>query len=92
MHKDERVLRASAAAHASWANTRDPAGRTAPAREAARSALLDQFEREVDPDGDLPEAERARRAESARKAYFQKLALKSVRARRARRESGGGAT
>jgi len=33
----------------------------------------------------LPEAERLRRAECARKAYFATLAAKSARARRARR-------
>ena len=45
---------------------------------------LDQlcFEREVDPHNSLPVAERVRRAENARKAYFQRLALKSAQARR----------
>lgn len=41
-----------------------------------------KFEREVDPDGVLPPDERARRAEHKRRAYFQRLALKSARARR----------
>ena len=41
-----------------------------------------RFEREVDPDGTLSPDERARRAESKRRAYFQRLALKSARARR----------
>lgn len=76
----ERVLRARLAAHTSWANTADPALRTA----AARQAALDRFEREVDPDGVLPPAERARRAEHARKAYFTRLALASAKARRNR--------
>jgi hypothetical protein len=82
----ERRLRARAAAHASWANTADPAGRTAPGRKAFR----DSFEREVDPDCVLDPAERARRAEHARKAYFAGLALKSAQARRARKESRDG--
>jgi hypothetical protein len=43
---------------------------------------MDRFERDVDPDGTLPLAERARRAEHARKAYFAELARKSVKARR----------
>lgn len=51
----------------------------------ARAAFLARFERDVDPDGVLPEEERLRRAECARKAYFRQLALKSAR-RRARRE------
>jgi hypothetical protein len=54
----------------------------------ARTAFRDRFTRQVDPDGILPEAERKRRAECARKAYYAALAAKSVRARRARREAG----
>lgn len=75
---EQRSLRARLAAHSSWANTRDPAARTVPARMAA----LARFERQVDPNGALPEAERLRRAEHARKAYFAALALKSAEARR----------
>jgi hypothetical protein len=75
---EDRALSARIAAHISWANTTDPAARTANARAAA----LSRFEREVDPDGVLPPDERARRAEHARKAYFYQLALKSARARR----------
>jgi hypothetical protein len=44
--------------------------------------MLDRFERQVDPDGELPPAERARRAGHARKAYFTRLALRSAQARR----------
>lgn len=79
-------MRGRVAAYRSWANTRDPAARTA----AARAAALDRFEREVDPDGTLPEPERARRATAARKAYFAALSLKSAQARR--RRKGGKAT
>ena len=75
-----RVLTARMAAHQSWANTEDPSARTAPARQAA----LERFERQVDPDGILDSADRARRAEHARKAYFYRLALKSAQARRKR--------
>ena len=81
MDASERSLRARMAAHASWAKTADPGARTAPARAAAMS----RFEREVDPDGVLPAAERAKRAEHARKAYYLGLALKSAEARRKRR-------
>lgn len=76
--KRERILVAQIAAHASWANTSDPAARTAPARKAA----LERFERQVDPDGTLSATERERRAEHARKAYFARLALLSAQARR----------
>lgn len=74
----ERRLIAQAAAHESWAQTPDRSARTAPARRA----FLDRFERQVDPDGVLPPAQRSLRAESARKAYFAGLAHKSVQARR----------
>lgn len=75
----ERSLRARSAAHTKWSQT-DPVEGTA----AARQAALDRFERQVDPEGVLAPAERARRAEHARKAYFTGLALKSAQARRAR--------
>ncbi|QIZ39478.1 hypothetical protein FDZ84_13100 [Saccharopolyspora sp. ASAGF58] len=71
-------MRASAAAHARWAKVSDRVAETAPARRAS----LDRFERQVDPDGVLAPEERARRAASARKAYFHALALKSAKARR----------
>ena len=67
----ERSLRAQIAAHESWAHTEDRSARTA----NARKAMLDKFETQVDPEGILPPAERARRAEHARKAHFQRLAL-----------------
>jgi hypothetical protein len=47
----------------------------------AREAFWSKFEREVDPEGLLEPAERARRADMARKAYFTRLALKSAQAR-----------
>ncbi|WP_454778103.1 hypothetical protein [Georgenia muralis] len=78
----ERRMAAQIAAHESWANTSDRSARTAP----ARAAMLARFEAQIDPDGILPPAERARRAEHARKAYFARLALKSARARRRSRE------
>lgn len=48
----------------------------------ARNGFLARFEREVDPDGQLPPEERLRRAKLARKAYMTGLALKSSQARR----------
>lgn len=74
-------LVASIAAHSSWARTEDRSARTAP----ARAAMLAKFEAQADPDGTLPPAERARRAEHLRKAHFQRLALKSARARARRK-------
>ena len=73
-------MRARIAAHLSWAKTSDPAARTKPARDA----MLARFEREVDPDGVLDLDERKRRTESAKRAHFSALALKSAQSRRRR--------
>jgi hypothetical protein len=81
----ERRLRGQMAVHTSWARTPDRAARTAPGRKAA----LERFEREVDPDGVLDPAERARLAASARKAYFTRLAYLSARARRRKAATAG---
>jgi hypothetical protein len=75
---EERSMRARIAVHTSWAKTADRSARTAPARKAA----MDRFEHEVDPDGALPAAERARRAEHLRKAHFTRISLLGVQARR----------
>jgi hypothetical protein len=78
----ERSLRGQIAAHESWSRTPDRSARTA----NARKAMLDKFEQLVDPEGKLPRAERAQRAEHARKAHFKRLALASAKARRLRSE------
>lgn len=70
MTESERRLRASIAAHESWASTPNRSARTAPARRALDQKFLDQA-------GGDPV-----RAEHLRKAHFQRLALKSARARR----------
>ena len=74
---NERSLRARTAADAMHSRN-DPVRVTAP----ARAAFLDRFDREVDPDGILAPAERARRVSHAKSAYFAGLALKSAKARR----------
>lgn len=74
----DRAIIASIAAHTRWANTVDRTIATAKARQA----FADRFEREVDPDGLLDPFERAKRATNARRAHFQRLALKSAQARR----------
>jgi len=76
----QRSLQARMAAYRLHA-THDPRETTKPARDA----FMARFEREVDPDGRLPEVERRRRAEAAKKAYFSGLALKSSKARASRR-------
>lgn len=80
MTPEERSLRGRIAAHSKWSK-HDRIEGTA----AAREAFLARFERDVDPHGTLDPAERRRRAESARRAYFAKLALKSAQARRGAR-------
>jgi hypothetical protein len=80
----QRALQGRLAAHTRWAHEPDRTNATAPARKA----FIDRFEREVDPDGVLEPRERAIRAEHARKAYFQRLALRSAQTRR-RRVQGG---
>lgn len=78
----EMHLRATIAAHESWAQTDDRSARTAPAREAFER----RFEDQVDPERKLDPDDRARRAAHARKAYFARLAFASAKARRLRRE------
>jgi hypothetical protein len=78
---EQRTLRARLAAHRSWARTPNRRART----EAASKAFLARFEQEVDPEGVLPDDVRAQMAESASKAYYTDLALKSARARAARK-------
>jgi hypothetical protein len=68
------------AAEISWSRTTDRSARTRPARQA----FLRRFEREVDPDGNLPPDERHRRAEHAKRAYMLGLAKRAVAVRQAK--------
>jgi hypothetical protein len=83
----ERMLRARVAAHAKHAKHDAKA-----AMDKARAAFFARFDRQADPDRVLPSAERERRAQQLRSAYFARLALASAKARRARRPAakGGG--
>ena len=83
----QRRLRAQIAANARWANTSDRVAATAKGRDKFEQ----RFANEVDPDGTLPPAERAKRKANARSAYFQRLSLKSSQARSRRRDTGGAA-
>lgn len=76
---EQRRLRGQIAAHARWSQE-DPTANAI----RGQAGLLAKFEREVDPDGVLPPAERARRAESARRAHMTRLALASSKARAAK--------
>jgi hypothetical protein len=53
----------------------------------AHDAFMQRFIDEVDPQRELPEPERLRRAEAAKKAYFARLALKSAEVRTAKAAS-----
>jgi hypothetical protein len=82
----EQSLRGRLAAHILHAR-RDSRQTTAD----GRAAFLARFEYEVDPDLRLHPTERRRRAEHARRAYFIRLSLAAVAARRAKRaEQVGG--
>jgi hypothetical protein len=76
----ERTMRAQLGAHSQWARCDDRTERTA----AARKGFDKRFENQVDPNGVLDPAERAKRAENARQAHMLKLALASAKARRAK--------
>jgi hypothetical protein len=82
----ERSQIAKIAAHAKWAKTDDRPAAT----QAARDGMLRKFEDEVDPDRRLLPEERAKRAESARRAFYQRIALKSAQARRAKKGGASG--
>lgn len=75
MSAELRTLRAKLAAHESWAKTENRSARTRNARAALEKKFLEAA------DGD------PKRAESLRKAYYSRLALKSAQAR-ARRRAG----
>lgn len=81
---EERSLRARLAVHTSWAKTTDRAARTKPATDAS-PVHLTYWEKRVDPDGVMDEATRAKAAENARKAHYQRMAYRSARARAARK-------
>lgn len=74
-----RSLRGKLAAHARWAKEPDRLAALAPAKAARDQQFIDL----VDPDRTLPEAERALRVGSARRAHFMKLAYLSAKARQA---------
>lgn len=80
MPDSTRQLRGSIGAHESWARTPDRSARTQPARDAFNA----RFERQADPDGRLLPEERARRAEHLRKAYYARLALAGLQARKSK--------
>lgn len=74
----DRVLVAKIAAAERWGRTSDRTAATEPARRGLRA----KFEREVDPDGTLPPAERERRVGDLMRAHMLRMSLKARTARR----------
>jgi hypothetical protein len=76
-----RRLAGAIAANERWSRVSDRRAATAKARENGPASLA-YFERQVDPDGVLPQAQRTAMALNARKAHFSRLALAAVKARK----------
>lgn len=76
----QRSLRASIAA-----NTRAAMYDGLEVTAKARETFIKSFEEQADPDHTLPPEERTRRGEALRRAHYKRLALKSSRARAARK-------
>jgi hypothetical protein len=74
----ERKLRGFIAAQVRWST---PGQREAASR-AQRERIFRWAEKQVDPDGKLPEDERARLAQNAMQAHMARLSLKAAQARR----------
>lgn len=77
-HLNDRRIIGSIGAYTQWAMESDRSARTA----AARAGMWRRFLNEVDPDGVLDPADRERRALAARKAFYARLTLLSIQARR----------
>lgn len=67
-----------------WAHEPDPVAATAPARAGLRA----RFEREVDPDGELDDDERRKRADRLMRSHMTQLSARAVEARRRRSDDG----
>lgn len=78
-----RIRTAQIAANARWAMEPDRTAATAAGRRAADL----RFEKQVDPDGVLPADERARRAQNARTAHYQRMGTASAKSRARKRET-----
>lgn len=72
-----RQLAARIANFDRWSKVEDRQAATAPARKG----FMARFDREVDPNGELSDDERARRAELAMRAHMSRLALASAKRR-----------
>lgn len=76
-----RRLRAQIGAHTMWSRVEDRTQRTAKMR-AASPGQIDYWMKKIDPDERMSYPDRLKRAESAKRAHFLSLSLKSAEARR----------
>lgn len=81
---EQRSQRARIAANTKWGKTADRTAATAPATRAWNA----KFEQLADPDGRMTPEQRARAAESLKRAHFQRMAYRSAQVRRARKQAG----
>lgn len=78
MTPEQRRLRAQIAANTRWSRPMSREDQS----DAARAAIYERLEREVDPLGELPPDERDRRVRSAARALSAKLNLAKARKRK----------
>lgn len=82
MTPEERRAHNRRAVNASWANTADPAARTAPARAAAEARFVKRA-RELHPDAS--EEHIARIAKDMKREHYARAQARSVEARKAKK-------
>lgn len=82
MPESQRQIIGRAGAHESWANTVDRSARTRRARDNSPSSIEWHLARLPEQFADAGQDARLKAAESARKAYYARLAMKSAAARR----------
>lgn len=80
----DRRVNASIAANARWAAEPSRARATAAAR-AAGPGSIDYWLPKVDPDRQMTHTDRVKAAENARRAFYQRLAKRGRKARRAKK-------
>jgi hypothetical protein len=80
----DNVTIAKLAINEFWAQCEDRSAATAPARKALEDSFVTQARERF---GDLPPDELAFRAEKLKTAHYQRMALRSAQARRAKRAS-----
>jgi len=86
--EQQRRSRARLAAYVQWSKTPDRVART----QAARDGFMRKFEDEVDPERRLPEEQRQKMAEAARRAFYVRMGRASGKARAAKKAGGDGPT